>query len=75
MEKEVKELKAALEAKAADIKTKQASIQLGQEQISKLEHMLKEQKGSTDKAQKELDGLNQKVGNRGPTPAYAFVCH
>lgn len=64
MEKELKDLKASLELKSADIKTKQGSIALGQEQISKLEHMLKEQKSATEKGQKELDGMNQKVSVR-----------
>ena len=61
MEKELKDLKLSLETKSADIKTKQGSIALGQEQIAKLEHMLKEQKSATEKGQKELDALNQKV--------------
>eukprot|EP00899_Mesostigma_viride_P002905 jgi/Mesvir1/12615/Mv16076-RA.1 len=61
MEKEMKELKMALEHRQLDIKQKQSLVVNGQEQIAKLEHMLKEQRSNTEKVSKENEALNQKV--------------
>ena len=42
MEGEVKQLKVALEARQADIKTKSAAAQQSEEQVRRLEQMLRE---------------------------------
>lgn len=50
-----------MDAKQNDVKAKQAQVLENQEQVDKLDMQLKEQKGVTDKAQKELDLVLQKV--------------
>jgi predicted nucleic acid-binding Zn-ribbon protein len=45
MEKEMKELKETLEHRAREIKARQGMVAQGEDQISKLEQMLKEQVG------------------------------
>ncbi|KAJ7531789.1 hypothetical protein O6H91_14G058500 [Diphasiastrum complanatum] len=61
MEKEIKDLKASVEAKQNEIKLKQAAVTEAQEQVAKLDHSLREQKQVVEKAQKDLDAVNQKV--------------
>ncbi|KAL3144393.1 hypothetical protein ABBQ32_004147 [Trebouxia sp. C0010 RCD-2024] len=61
LEGEVKQLKSALEARQADIKTKSAAAQQSEEQVKRLEQMLRESQGATDRLQKEFNLLNEKV--------------
>lgn len=61
LEREMKELRFSMDAKQNDVKAKQAQVLENQEQVDKLDMQLKEQKGVTDKAQKELDLVLQKV--------------
>lgn len=61
LEREMKELRSSMDAKQNDVKAKQAQVLENQEQVDKLDMQLKEQKGVTDKAQKELDLVLQKV--------------
>merc|ERR1711998_472750 len=60
-EKLEKDLKQSLESRQHDIKSKQAEIVKNQEQQTKLEHAVREEKGKTDKASKEWESLNQRV--------------
>jgi len=57
----VKQLKTALEARQADIKTKSAAAQQSEEQVKRLEQMLRESQVATDRVQKEFNLLNEKV--------------
>lgn len=57
----MKQLKSALEARQADIKTKSAAAQQSEEQVKRLEQMLRESQGATDRLQKEFNLLNEKV--------------
>jgi len=57
----VKQLKNALEARQADIKTKSAAAQQSEEQVKRLEQMLRESQVATDRVQKEFNLLNEKV--------------
>lgn len=61
MEKELKELRIALDGRQNDIRQKQLTIAQGQEQVTKLESMVREQKQAAEKAQKELDIVTQQV--------------
>ncbi|DBB05834.1 hypothetical protein WJX82_007880 [Trebouxia sp. C0006] len=61
LEVEVKQLKTALEARQADIKTKSAAAQQSEEQVKRLEQMLRESQVATDRVQKEFNLLNEKV--------------
>ena len=61
MEKEMLELKRTLDNRTYEIKQKQALIAQGEDQILRLEQMLKEQRSNTDKAQREYNHLNEKV--------------
>jgi chromosome segregation ATPase len=61
MEKEMLELKRTLDNRTYEIKQKQTLVAQGEDQILRLEHMLKEQRGNTDKAQREYNNLNEKV--------------
>lgn len=57
----MKQLKSALEARQADIKTKSAAAQQSEEQVKRLEQMLRESQVATDRVQKEFNLLNEKV--------------
>ena len=57
----MKQLKSALEARQADIKTKSAAAQQSEEQVRRLEQMLRESQVATDRVQKEFNLLNEKV--------------
>lgn len=57
----MKQLKTALEARQADIKTKSAAAQQSEEQVKRLEQMLRESQVATDRVQKEFNLLNEKV--------------
>lgn len=61
MEKEMKDLKTTLDTRAVEMKQKQLSIQASEEQVAKLEQMLRDAKASTEKIQKEYNQLNEKV--------------
>ena len=50
-----------LETRQLEMKSKQAMISSGNEQLARLEHQLKEQKALTEKALKEYDNLNQRT--------------
>jgi chromosome segregation ATPase len=60
MEKEMKELKETLEHRAKEIKARQNMVAQGEDQIARLEQMLKDQRATTDKVQKEYNLLNEK---------------
>lgn len=53
-----------LEARQQDIKQKQGLITQSQEQVSKLEYTIRDQKMSNDRLQKDLEGVNLKVVTR-----------
>lgn len=50
-----------MEARQADIKTKTAAAQQSEEQVKRLEQMLRESQVATDRVQKEFNLLNEKV--------------
>ena len=60
MEKEMKELKSALEARQLEIKHKQSLVSSAEEQVSKLQSLIKEANQATDKVQKEYNLLSEK---------------
>eukprot|EP00898_Chlorokybus_atmophyticus_P000353 jgi/Chlat1/1318/Chrsp118S01746 len=61
MEKEMKELRGGLEARQAEIRSKQALVAQGQEQLARYEVLLKEQRAASERAGKEAEALAQKV--------------
>eukprot|EP00002_Diphylleia_rotans_P004987 TRINITY_DN1392_c1_g3_i1.p1 TRINITY_DN1392_c1_g3~~TRINITY_DN1392_c1_g3_i1.p1 ORF type:complete len:887 (-),score=260.76 TRINITY_DN1392_c1_g3_i1:165-2825(-) len=61
LEKEVKELKVLLDTRNSELKTKQSQIVTATEQITKLEHQIREQRSLTDKSLKDYDNLNQRT--------------
>ncbi|PNH05361.1 hypothetical protein TSOC_008387 [Tetrabaena socialis] len=61
MEKEMKELRTQLEVRSGDIKQKQLQVTATEEQVGKLEQMLRESKLATEKVQKEYNLLNEKM--------------
>mmetsp|Transcript_23941 Transcript_23941/g.66472 ORF Transcript_23941/g.66472 Transcript_23941/m.66472 type:complete len:870 (+) Transcript_23941:229-2838(+) len=60
MEKEMKELKNLLEARQLEIKQKQALVAGADEQVAKLQQLLKEAQQATDKVQKDYNLLSEK---------------
>lgn len=61
LERELKELKANVEARQAEIKARSARVSTGVGEIGALEGQLREQKQLSDRAVKEVDGLTQKA--------------
>ena len=61
MERDVKELKELLEEKTYEIKQKQHSLKEGDEAVKRLEKLLKDQQGATSRAQKDYNGLSDKL--------------
>lgn len=61
MEKEMKDLKGTLDQRSVEMKQKQLSIQASEEQVAKLEQMLRDSKASTERIQKDYNQLNEKV--------------
>ena len=61
----LKELKALLEKKAAELKGKQGQVARGAEHAGKLEMELREQKQATDRALKEVDQMAGRVAKHG----------
>lgn len=61
MEKEMKELRAALDARAGDVKLKSQQIATTEEHVARLEQMVRDSRITTDKVQKEYNQLNEKV--------------
>ena len=61
LEREMRDLKRQLDERAFELKAKQATVNAAQEQVLRLEAQLKEQRSSTDRAQREYDALTQKV--------------
>ncbi|KXZ47347.1 hypothetical protein GPECTOR_36g70 [Gonium pectorale] len=61
MEKEMKELRQQLEVRSSEIKQKQMQVTTTEEQVGKLEQMLRESKLATEKVQKEYNMLNEKM--------------
>jgi F0F1-type ATP synthase epsilon subunit len=49
----------------AQVRTKQLDIAGAEEQVARLEGLLKEAKGATDKVQKEFNALSEKVSKAG----------
>ena len=60
LEGELKALRGALEARQAEIKEKVVSLTRAQEGVARLEIMVREERGRTEKASKESDVLNSK---------------
>lgn len=60
MEKEMKELKLALEARQLEIKQKQAMVASADEQLARLQVVLKEANQATERVQKEYNLLSEK---------------
>jgi len=58
LERELKELRQAVEKKQEDITSKQAQISKGAEHIAGLERQLRDQRAATEKAEKEYEQLN-----------------
>ena len=74
LEKEMRELKEVLEERQGAMKEKQKRVAAGLDESGRVEQALREQKATTDRALKEVDGLTQRVvklqvrlGSR-PTP-------
>ena len=61
MERDVKELKTLLEEKTHEIKQKAHSLKEGDEAVKRLEKLLKDQQGATSRAQKDYNGLSDKL--------------
>ena len=61
MERDMKELKELLEEKTYEIKQKQHSLKEGDEAVKCLEKLLKDQQGATSRAQKDYNGLSDKL--------------
>eukprot|EP01137_Pigoraptor_chileana_P008977 Opistho-2@56553 len=61
LEREMKDNRQLLESKNNEIKTKQSQISKNQEEITRLEHQLREQKTLTEKALKDHDALNART--------------
>ena len=61
MEREVKELRTVLETRQHEVKAKQAQVQHGEEQIARLEQMLKEQRTMTERATKDYNTMSERV--------------
>uniref|UniRef100_A0A6U0N663 Cilia- and flagella-associated protein 58 central coiled coil domain-containing protein n=1 Tax=Micromonas pusilla TaxID=38833 RepID=A0A6U0N663_MICPS len=61
MERDMKELKELLEEKTYEIKQKQHSLKEGDEAVKRLEKLLKDQQGATSRAQKDYNGLSDKL--------------
>eukprot|EP00002_Diphylleia_rotans_P000333 TRINITY_DN10172_c0_g3_i1.p1 TRINITY_DN10172_c0_g3~~TRINITY_DN10172_c0_g3_i1.p1 ORF type:complete len:860 (+),score=260.50 TRINITY_DN10172_c0_g3_i1:63-2642(+) len=61
LEKELKDLKTILENKQIEIKSKHSLITTNNEQITRLDHQLREQKTQMEKALKDLESLNQRT--------------
>ncbi len=61
MERDMKELKELLEEKTYEIKQKQHSLKEGDESVKRLEKLLKDQQGATSRAQKDYNGLSDKL--------------
>ncbi|KAH8963965.1 hypothetical protein BDL97_04G038800 [Sphagnum fallax] len=61
LEKEMKDLRFQMEARQSEVKAKQIQVAEGQAKVDKLDQMLKDQRQLTDRAQKELDLVLQKV--------------
>eukprot|EP00873_Tetraselmis_striata_P013169 jgi/Tetstr1/433433/TSEL_022707.t1 len=61
MEKEMKDIKAALEERQMEIKQKVALVAAADEQVAKLQGLLKEAHQNTEKVQKEYNLLSEKT--------------
>ncbi|KAG2443529.1 hypothetical protein HXX76_001881 [Chlamydomonas incerta] len=61
MEKEMKELRQQLEIRSSEIKQKQLQMTSTEEQVAKLEQMVRDSKAATEKVQKEYNLLNEKM--------------
>ncbi|KAJ1479606.1 hypothetical protein T484DRAFT_2022988, partial [Baffinella frigidus] len=61
LEKEIKDIKSALDKKTEETKTKQETIVKGQEELARLEIKLKEAEQQVQRAHKENDALTQKT--------------
>ncbi|KAG2452279.1 hypothetical protein HYH02_003303 [Chlamydomonas schloesseri] len=61
MEKEMKELRQQLEIRSSEIKQKQVQMTSTEEQVAKLEQMVRDSKAATEKVQKEYNMLNEKM--------------
>ncbi|KAF6263859.1 hypothetical protein COO60DRAFT_1457868 [Scenedesmus sp. NREL 46B-D3] len=61
LDREVRDLKAQVEAKNMEVRTKQLDIAGAEEQVARLEGLLKEAKSATDKVQKEFNALSEKL--------------
>jgi uncharacterized coiled-coil protein SlyX len=57
----MKDLRFQMEARQSEVKAKQIQVAEGQAKVDKLDQMLKDQRQLTDRAQKELDLVLQKV--------------
>lgn len=57
----VQELRQQLETRSGEIKQKQLQVTATEEQVAKLEQMLRESKFATEKVQKEYNLLNEKM--------------
>ncbi|KAK9852338.1 hypothetical protein WJX84_004646 [Apatococcus fuscideae] len=60
LEREAKDVRAALEARQQDVKLKQQAAQTAEEQCGRLEHMLRDSQVASDRVQKEWNQLNEK---------------
>ncbi|KAG2452283.1 hypothetical protein HYH02_003307 [Chlamydomonas schloesseri] len=61
MEKDMKELRQQLEMRTAEIKSKQLQMAATEEQVARLEQMLRDAKFATEKVQKEYNMLNERM--------------
>jgi len=61
LEEEVRQMRAALEARQQEIKDKVTALARSQDGVTRLEIMLREERGKTDKSAKDADALNGKT--------------
>lgn len=59
----------------AQVRAKQLDIAGVEEQMSKLDSMLKEARSQTDKVQKEYNVMSEKVGSTCTTPGHCTRAH
>lgn len=62
---QARELKASVEARTTEMRSKQAEVAAAEEAVARLEAGIKDAKAATDKVQKEYNALSEKVGARG----------
>eukprot|EP00884_Botryococcus_braunii_P003023 jgi/Botrbrau1/12721/Bobra.67_1s0084.1 len=61
LEKEVRELKSKIDAKQGELRSKAAATAAAEEQVHRMEQLLREAQATTDKVQKEYNAVSERV--------------